>query len=148
MLMRRCTFTRESKRLDSFKNRHDIKSWRRFGESGSIDPTIISKQLQGCKQDKERITLVLCCNAVSKMLAKKPLLRISRKWKGMDDVTSTTIRSCWRHCSICYADEYREDVVCSGDVESIAQEQKSYSPKSARVVRGALQLFIRILCGL
>ena len=87
--------------LDSFKNRHGIKSWRRFGENGSIDPTIISnalpdlheatrnyslddiynmdenglffrmqaghslatKQLEGRKQDKERITLVLCCNA-------------------------------------------------------------------------------------
>ena len=87
--------------LDSFKNRHGIKSWRRFGENGSIDPTIIlnalpdlyeatrnyslddiynmdetglffrmkadhslaTKQLEGRKQDKERITLVLCCNA-------------------------------------------------------------------------------------
>ena len=76
-------------------------TWRRFGESGSIDPTIISnalpdlheatrnyslddiynmdetglffrmqadhslatKQLKGRKQDKERITLVLCRNA-------------------------------------------------------------------------------------
>ena len=31
--------------LDSFKNRHGIKSWRRFGESGSVDPTIISNAL-------------------------------------------------------------------------------------------------------
>lgn len=86
--------------LGKFKQRHAIQSYRRFGESGSVDmekieaclPSIreeldkwawkdiynmdetglfyrmqadnslATKQLEGRKQNKERITIVICCN--------------------------------------------------------------------------------------
>ncbi|XP_022893755.1 CENP-B homolog protein 2-like [Olea europaea var. sylvestris] len=82
------------------KARYGIKSYRRFGESGSVimenienalpgirskldqfqlkdiynmdetglfyrweaDHSLATKQLEGCKKDKERITVVVCCN--------------------------------------------------------------------------------------
>jgi len=87
--------------LEKFKLRHGIKSFRRFGESGSVDThdmekklevirekidqfplkdvfnmdetglfyklqadhSLATKQLEGRKQDKERLTVVICCNA-------------------------------------------------------------------------------------
>lgn len=86
--------------LEKFKSRHGIKSYRRFGESGSVDMhdmenklesirekidqfprkdvfnmdetglfyrlqadhSLATKQLEGRKQDKERLTIVICCN--------------------------------------------------------------------------------------
>lgn len=86
--------------LGKFKHRHGIKSFRRFGESGSVDVqdmeqklvsirekidqfpmkdvfnmdetglfyrlqadhSLATKQLEGRKQDKERLTVVICCN--------------------------------------------------------------------------------------
>lgn len=86
--------------LGKFKHRHGIKSFRRFGESGSVDVqdmeqklvsirekidqfpmkdvfnmdetglfyrlqadhSLTTKQLEGRKQDKERLTVVICCN--------------------------------------------------------------------------------------
>ncbi|XP_074350027.1 CENP-B homolog protein 2-like [Apium graveolens] len=86
--------------LDKFKLRHGIKSFRRFGESGSVDVqdmekklesirekinqfpmkdvfnmdetglfyrlqadhSLATKQLEGRKQDKERLTVVICYN--------------------------------------------------------------------------------------
>ncbi|XP_010419288.1 PREDICTED: CENP-B homolog protein 2-like [Camelina sativa] len=86
--------------LEKFKLRHGIKSFRRFGESGSVDVedmekkleairgkidkfskkdvfnmdetglfyrlqadhSLATKQLEGKKQDKERLTVVICCN--------------------------------------------------------------------------------------
>ncbi|KAL8131272.1 hypothetical protein AgCh_007267 [Apium graveolens] len=86
--------------LEKFKLRHGIKSFRRFGESGSVDVqdmekklesirekinqfpmkdvfnmdetglfyrlqadhSLATKQLEGRKQDKERLTVVICCN--------------------------------------------------------------------------------------
>lgn len=86
--------------LEKFKLRHGIKSYRRFGESGSVDThdmekklesirekidqfpmkdvfnmdetglfyrlqadhSLATKQLEGRKQDKERLTIVICCN--------------------------------------------------------------------------------------
>lgn len=86
--------------LETFKVRHGICSFRRFGESGSVDMAAIAnalpsirdsldmyewkdiynmdetglfykmqadnslatKQLEGRKQSKERITVVVCCN--------------------------------------------------------------------------------------
>ncbi|XP_074322991.1 CENP-B homolog protein 2-like [Apium graveolens] len=86
--------------LEKFKLRHGIKSFRRFGESGSVDVqdmekklesirekinqfpmkdvfnmdetglfyrlqadhSLSTKQLEGRKQDKERLTVVICCN--------------------------------------------------------------------------------------
>ena len=86
--------------LEKFKLRHGIKSFRRFGESGSVDTqdmeqklesirekidqfpkkdvfnidetglfyrlqadhSLATKQLEGRKQDKERLTIVICCN--------------------------------------------------------------------------------------
>ncbi len=86
--------------LDRFKSRYRIKSYRRFGESGSVDMTVIeearpklcqildqyswddiynmdetglfyrmqadnslaTRQLEGRKQSKERLTAVVCCN--------------------------------------------------------------------------------------
>ncbi len=86
--------------LERFKSRYGIKSYRRFGESGSVsmenienelprirskldqfqlrdiynmdetglfyrleaDHSLATKQLEGRKKDKERITLALCCN--------------------------------------------------------------------------------------
>lgn len=86
--------------LEKFKGRHGIKSFRRFGESGSVDVqdmemkleairekinqfsmkdvfnldetglfyrlqadhSLATKQLEGRKQDKERLTVVICCN--------------------------------------------------------------------------------------
>ncbi|XP_060186554.1 CENP-B homolog protein 2-like [Lycium barbarum] len=86
--------------LKKFKLRHGIKSFRRFGESGSIDiqdietklesirekrdqflmkdvfnidetglfyklqadHSLATKQLEERKQDKERLTVVICCN--------------------------------------------------------------------------------------
>lgn len=87
--------------LEKFKLRHGIKSFRRFGESGSVDihdmenkleairekvdkfplkdvfnmdetglfyrlqadHSLATKQLEGRKQDKERLTVVICCNS-------------------------------------------------------------------------------------
>ncbi len=84
-----------------FKQRHQIRSHRRFGESGAADTKIIkeslprirtildqyalaniynmdetglfyrmqvdsslaTRQFEGCKQNKERITITICCNA-------------------------------------------------------------------------------------
>ncbi|MBA0776310.1 hypothetical protein Gotri_011319 [Gossypium trilobum] len=86
--------------LEWFKERHGIKSYRRFGKSGSIvieniedalhqiraklenfdlknmynmdkiglfyrlqvDHSLATKQLEGRKKDKERLTAVVCCN--------------------------------------------------------------------------------------
>ncbi|CAK8571898.1 unnamed protein product [Lathyrus sativus] len=86
--------------LGKFKSRHGIKSFHRFGESGSVDVqdmeqnlvsirekidqfpmkdvfnmdetglfyrlqvdhSLATKQLEGRKQDKERLTVVICCN--------------------------------------------------------------------------------------
>ncbi|XP_024634731.1 CENP-B homolog protein 2-like [Medicago truncatula] len=86
--------------LGKFKHRHGIKSFRHFGESGSVDVqdmeqklvsirekidqfpmkdvfnmdetglfyrlqadhSLATKQLEGRKQDKERLTVVICCN--------------------------------------------------------------------------------------
>uniref|UniRef100_A0A8C0Z9I1 CENP-B homolog protein 2-like n=1 Tax=Cyanistes caeruleus TaxID=156563 RepID=A0A8C0Z9I1_CYACU len=86
--------------LERFKSRHGIKTYRRFGESGSVnmevvennlqsireklnqfamkdvfnmdetglfyrlqpDRSLATKQLEGKKQDKERLTIVICCN--------------------------------------------------------------------------------------
>ncbi|XP_031280361.1 CENP-B homolog protein 2-like [Pistacia vera] len=86
--------------LEKFKQRHAIHSFRRFGESGSVnmekieasfpsireeldkwawkdiynmdetdlfyqmqaDNSLATKQLEGGKQNKERITIVICCN--------------------------------------------------------------------------------------
>ncbi|XP_055835082.1 CENP-B homolog protein 2-like [Solanum dulcamara] len=86
--------------LERFKSRYIIKSYRRFGESGSVimknienelsnirskldqfelkdiynmdetglfyrleaDHSLATKQLEGRKKDKERITLAFCCN--------------------------------------------------------------------------------------
>ncbi|XP_065866608.1 CENP-B homolog protein 2-like [Euphorbia lathyris] len=87
--------------LEKFKQRHAIRSFRRFGESGSVDMkkieavlpkikekldkwslkdiynmdetglfyrmqadnSLATKQLEGRKQNKERITIAICCNA-------------------------------------------------------------------------------------
>ncbi len=86
--------------LAKFKQRHQIRSHRRFGENGAADTEIIeeslprirtildqyalvdiynidetglfyrmqagnslaTRQLEGCKQNKERITITVCCN--------------------------------------------------------------------------------------
>ncbi|XP_065874733.1 CENP-B homolog protein 2-like [Euphorbia lathyris] len=86
--------------LEKFKQRHAIRSFRRFGESGSVDMekieaflpkikeeldkwplkdiynmdetglfyrmqadnSLATKQLEGRKQNKERITIAICCN--------------------------------------------------------------------------------------
>ncbi|XP_022865448.1 CENP-B homolog protein 2-like, partial [Olea europaea var. sylvestris] len=86
--------------LERFNARYGIKSYRRFGESGSLimenienalpgiqskldqfqlkdiynmdetglfyrleaDHSLATKQLEGCKKDKKRITVVVCCN--------------------------------------------------------------------------------------
>ncbi|MBA0624748.1 hypothetical protein Godav_010042 [Gossypium davidsonii] len=46
--------------LEWFKERHGIKSYRRFGKS--VDHSLATKQLEGRKKDKERLTVVVCCN--------------------------------------------------------------------------------------
>ncbi|MBA0631688.1 hypothetical protein Godav_000539 [Gossypium davidsonii] len=46
--------------LELFKARHGIKSYRRFGESA--DHSLATKQLEGRKNDKKRLTVVVCCN--------------------------------------------------------------------------------------
>ncbi|XP_022895306.1 CENP-B homolog protein 1-like [Olea europaea var. sylvestris] len=46
--------------LERFKATYGIKSYRHFGESA--DHSLATKQLEGRKKDKERITVIVCCN--------------------------------------------------------------------------------------
>ncbi|KAG8391682.1 hypothetical protein BUALT_Bualt01G0212700 [Buddleja alternifolia] len=138
--------------LEKFKQRHAIRSFRRFGESGSVDiekikaslPSIreeldkwawkviynmdetglfyrmqannsfTTKQLEGRKQNKERITIVICCNGDGS--DKLPLWIIGRVLKPSKvsllvgivnvvaswsiDVKPHTIKNCFKHCKI------------------------------------------------
>ena len=40
--------------LESFKDRHGIKSFRRFGESGSVDMTLIEKSLPDIRETLDK----------------------------------------------------------------------------------------------
>ncbi|XP_017638541.1 CENP-B homolog protein 2-like [Gossypium arboreum] len=145
--------------LERFKARHEIKSYRRFGESGSIvmeniedvlpqirakleifnwkdiynmdetglfyrlqaNHSLATKQLEGRKNDKERLTVVLCCKGNGS--DKVPLWVIGRNVLLIVDncpahPKPTTIANYFRHCKI----QFEEDMPLQqeiGDVEGI-----------------------------
>ncbi|OAE32351.1 hypothetical protein AXG93_3017s1210 [Marchantia polymorpha subsp. ruderalis] len=48
--------------LEAFKKRNNIRSRRRFGERGRAHNSLATRQLEGLKQNKECISVAVCCN--------------------------------------------------------------------------------------
>ncbi|XP_040944282.1 uncharacterized protein [Gossypium hirsutum] len=132
---------RESKATikERFKARHVIKSYERFSESDSVvieniedalpqirDHSLATKQLEGQQKDKERLTVVVCCNGdgSNKVPFWVIVHFINVSWNI--DVKPTTIAISFRHCNI----RSEEDIPLEqeiGDVKVIHKLKKVIS---------------------